>query len=146
MTISNVFSDSSELHPRLQARSFAACADGHLGLREQENVAREPESKEKQPQMVRPDALKGEDPQHIMGDLQRIDGMKLNAPNTLMLGEKVLRNKRSSVAQSLTLSQVEVPSAILKHPARHPSKKVPDVPLGSAPEPSDIGGIHRCCM
>ncbi|KAH7961659.1 hypothetical protein HPB52_011106 [Rhipicephalus sanguineus] len=107
MTISNVFSDSSELHPRLQARSFAACADGHLGLREQENVAREPESKEKQPQMVRPDALRGEDPQHIMGDLQRIDGMKLNTPNTLMLGEKVLRNKRSSVAQSLTLSQVE---------------------------------------
>ncbi|KAH7956037.1 hypothetical protein HPB52_005759 [Rhipicephalus sanguineus] len=29
--------------------------------------------------------MKGEDPQHIMGDLQRIDGMKLNVPNTLIL-------------------------------------------------------------
>ncbi|KAH7961823.1 hypothetical protein HPB52_012363 [Rhipicephalus sanguineus] len=92
--------------------------------------------------MVRPDALKEEDPQHIMGDLQRIDGMKLNVPNTLMLGEKVFRNKRSSVAQSLIPSQVDVPSAILKHPALHPSIKVPDVPRGPAPELSDIDGIH----
>ncbi|KAH7939686.1 hypothetical protein HPB52_015893 [Rhipicephalus sanguineus] len=34
-----------------------------------------PEGNEKQPQMVGPDALKGKDAQHIMGDLQGIDGM-----------------------------------------------------------------------
>ncbi|KAH7955325.1 hypothetical protein HPB52_000285 [Rhipicephalus sanguineus] len=75
--------------------------------------------------MVRPDVLKGEDMQHIMGGLQRIDIMKLSLSSTLMLGEKVLQNKRKSAAQSLFPSRVDIPSSILKHPALHPSTPLP---------------------
>lgn len=56
----------------------------------------------KQRQMVRAAVLKGKDPNHLIGEMEKIDRMEFDVNNPPQLNEKVLKDKRKKLRETFT--------------------------------------------